>query len=225
MTVSPAELRRVPLFTDWLSADLERICGLLQEQAVRPKRILFVESVSYSGLHIVKAGRVKLVKGSGAKEQILEIAGPGDFIDPVPLFDSGGHSATAKTMTPVEVYHLPPSAAQELLDAYPAFLAGLLNLISVRLRRLATLANDLAFKDVTTRLCKTLLEQATVDGERTARGVRIRHAMTRQDLAALIGTAREVAWRSLKRLEQDGLIEIDDHEIVIRDVERLKTMA
>jgi len=49
--------------------------------------------------------------------------------------------------------------------------------------------------------------------------------ITQQDMAAIVGTAREVIGRSLKALEEDGVIRMDRHRIVITDREALKDIA
>jgi CRP/FNR family transcriptional regulator len=49
--------------------------------------------------------------------------------------------------------------------------------------------------------------------------------LTQQEMAAMAGTAREVVGRSLKTLEDNGLIRIDRHRIIITDKEGLKELA
>ncbi|MBI4674030.1 MAG: Crp/Fnr family transcriptional regulator [Chloroflexi bacterium] len=188
--------------------------GRIQNFAAR--QILIKEGAPFVALYVVKAGNVKLCKVCGAKEQILEILSPGDVVDPTPLFDGGNHAVTAKAMTPTQVYRFAPLVAQQLVMEHPAILNALLNVMSLRLRRLAALANDLAFKDVTARVCSVLLEHAA-SGETTLGGQKLCRPLTRQELAALVGAAREVAWRTLKKLERDGLIKIQGSQIVILD--------
>lgn len=193
-----------------------------QVQSLRPRQVLLKENAPFAGLYIVKTGNLKLCRSSGDKEQILEIVGPGDVVDPIPLFDGGNHSVTAKTMTAVQVYRFTPEYAQEILARYPGVLNALLNLMSLRLRKLAALANDLAFKDVSTRVCHLLLEQAASSNDNSSTLAR---PLTRQELASMVGTAREVAWRALKKLEHDGLIEIRGQHIVILDAAALASRA
>jgi DNA-binding transcriptional regulator YhcF (GntR family) len=44
-------------------------------------------------------------------------------------------------------------------------------------------------------------------------------------MAAIAGTAREVVGRSLKTLEERGIIKLEHHRIVVTDKEALKQMA
>lgn len=225
MPPTPQRLHEIPLFASLRADDLRRLCRLVQEQAVKPRTMLFLENAPYSGLYIVKCGRVKVFKEAQGKEQILAILGAGDALDPIPLFDGGNHSISAKTLEATMFYYIKPDAARDLLDEYPALLFALVKAFGARMRRLETLASDLAFKDVTARVCKALLEQAEADGGRAKRGLRPGHSLTRQEWASLVGTAREVAWRAIKKLEGEGLIAIQQHDIILMDVDRLKAMT
>lgn len=225
MTVDVDPLRSIPLFAQLHRRDLLKVGRVVEEQRVRPKTLLFVENAPYSGLHIVKSGRVKIIRASRDKEQILAILGPGEPVDPIPLLDGGNHSSTAKTMESTVVYRISADAAQALLQHYPPILHELLNVVSLRLRTLASLANDLAFKDVTARVCQALLRYGTVQGEEAGSGAPSGRGLTRQELASLAGTSREVAWRALKRLEKDGLIKIENHQIVIIDAKRMAAIV
>lgn len=202
------------------SSDQDALRQHAQILHLRPRQILLKENAPFVGLHIVKAGNLKLCRRSGAKEQILEILGPGAVVDPIPLFDGGNHAVTAQAMTEAQVYRFMPEAARTVLMQSPATLNLLLNLMSVRLRRLAALANDLAFKDVTARVCQVLLEQAARE-ETHSKTNGLDRPLTRQELASMVGTAREVAWRTLKRLEREGLIDIQGQRIVILDAAAL----
>lgn len=96
-----------------------------------------------------------------------------------------------------------------------------MNRVSARLRNLPTIATDLAFKDVTARSPP----QANTEGEHFRGGIRIERTLSQREFAAMVGTVREVAWRSLKKLEEEGLVKIDRDQITLLDVERLTAMA
>jgi CRP-like cAMP-binding protein len=200
------------------AAECRAIQARAQQQKLGARKIIINENAPFTGLHIISSGQIKLCKVSGAREQILEILYAGDVLDPIPLFDNGGHAVTAKTMSPATLYFLPVDAAQEILPQCPALVNALLNIVSIRLRKLASLANDLAFKDVSARVCHALLEQSS-------NGDALAQSLSRQDLAALVGTSREVAWRALKKLERDGLIAIHGQQIRILDAPALAARA
>ena len=49
--------------------------------------------------------------------------------------------------------------------------------------------------------------------------------LTQQEMAAMIGTAREMVGRSLKSLESDGAIRMDHNRIIITDRKALMATA
>lgn len=207
-------------FVEYLtSSDRAILRGRVRLQQLRSRQVLVQEDAPFAGLYVVKSGNLKLCRNSRDKEQILEIIGPGDVVDPIPLFDSGTYAVTAKAMTPCEIYCFPPDVAYKLIAENPVLLNQLLHIVSLRLRKLAALANDLAFKDVTARVCRVLLEQCSADAE--SKPSALTRPLTRQELASMVGTVREVAWRALKGLERDGLIDIHGQHIIILDAAAL----
>jgi CRP/FNR family transcriptional regulator len=78
-----------------------------------------------------------------------------------------------------------------------------------------SLVGDLSFRHVTGRVAKILLEYAGAEKNAEPR-------LTQRDMAAMAGTVREVVSRSLKALEEEGVIRLEHHRIVITDKAALK---
>lgn len=97
-------------------------------------------------------------------------------------------------------------------------------LIGERLIEIENKLEDLLFKGVNARLSRTLLKLAEQYGEREADGVRIRFRLTHQELAHLIGAARETTSTALGEMERQGLIRKGRGAILLRDLERLRQM-
>ncbi|MBI4786493.1 MAG: Crp/Fnr family transcriptional regulator [Chloroflexi bacterium] len=98
------------------------------------------------------------------KEQLVGILNAGEPLDLIPLLDSRPHSITARARGRVRLFFIPFPFAHDLIWNTPDLFSAVLAVVSMRLRDLATLATDLAFKDVTARVCKLLLEQAQTQG-------------------------------------------------------------
>ncbi len=94
---------------------------------------------------------------------------------------------------------------------------NIIQALSLRIRDLVALVEDLSFKNVMGRIAKILLEYSA---ERTPAP-----RLTQQEMAAMAGTAREMVGRTLKALEETGTIKMDHHRIVIRDKRALSRMA
>jgi len=97
-----------------------------------------------------------------------------------------------------------------------------LQVVGARLRRLVDIIEELSFTTVRHRLISWLLRLAGAEGRRTGRGVVFSLNASHQELAARIGTVRELVSRNLARLQAENLIEMNGREITILDQEGLE---
>jgi CRP/FNR family transcriptional regulator len=190
--------------------------SLLVDKEVATGEILFLEGEPCQGIYFMKQGSIKVFKTSPeGKEQVLKIMRPGDSFNDVPAFDEGPNPASAQAMEPSLVCLLGSAQMITLVQQYPALAVGVIRVFASRLRHLAGLAEDLSFRHVTSRLAKVLLMQA--EEATTGGGLHL----TQQDLAAMVGTAREVVVRSLRSLEGQGIVKRERHRLIILDKEAL----
>lgn len=181
--------------------------------------IIIYEGDKATALYVVCSGAVKIFKTSiEGKEQILSIARPGDTFNDVGVFDEGLNPASAQAMGEAVIYELGQNELNTLLQNYPIVAHNTIKVLAERVRELVTLVEDLSFRRVVGRVAKILLEYAGTDQENGPR-------LTQQEMAAMAGSAREVVGRSLKTLEEDGLIKLNRHKVIITDIEALRGMV
>lgn len=178
-----------------------------------------------TALYILQAGRVKLYRQSKDKSQILALPAPGDCLGAESLPTGAPSPYSATTLTPVSAILLPPDTLQTLLDEHADFQEAFLRLITDRLKQFVTLVHDLAFRDVTSRLATVLLVRAEAEGQRSDDGIRFDRLLSQQEFADMVGTAREVVYRTFKKFEDDGLIHMTRDSILIRDLDTLRKIA
>lgn len=187
-------------------AALARISARVQQRA---GSIIQLEGDPAEQMYIVVQGRVKILRlGANGREQILNIIGPGSHFNTVPMFDGGLCPANAEAMTEVILLALPRAPLLALLGEHPALAQSLLAELSSRLRHMVNLVDELALHSVQGRLAALLLEQA---------GSEAGALLTQADMAARLGTVREMVGRSLKLFEAQGLIRLDRGTITILD--------
>ncbi|MFA5628838.1 MAG: Crp/Fnr family transcriptional regulator [Dehalococcoidales bacterium] len=218
---SKAELIQTSEFFAGLKADeLDPIVNLIIEKRYGRDDILFFEGDATESLIFLASGVVKIFKTSpDGKEQILAIAHPEETLNEVPLFNGGLNTTTAQAMMPVVVYAISKRDIDSLMARYPLVASNVIHILAKRTRQLVNLVEELSFKRVNSRLAGILLENAILDGQ--AGGARL----TQRDMAAMAGTAREVISRSLKTMEDDGIISFDKHRLIINDRDALKRVA
>lgn len=218
MAVDGEFLKSIPYFTGLSLTELDSIGQFVLEKKAERREIILREGEPAESIYFVVSGALKLSKTSAeGKEQILSILRPGDSFNDVPVFDDGPNPASAEAMGPVVLYELSKSDFKALLQSNPVVAANTIIVLAEQVRRLVSLVEDLSFRHVIGRVARILLEYS--DG--AAPGARL----TQQDMAAMAGTAREVVGRSLKSLEQEGVIKFDRHRIVIVDREALRDMV
>ncbi|MBL8156671.1 MAG: Crp/Fnr family transcriptional regulator [Anaerolineae bacterium] len=197
--------------------------GLLAEYA--PGSDLYHQGDPPTPLFILQSGRVKLYRQSKDKCQILALPVPGDCLGAESLSTGTSSPYSATALTPVSAVCLPPDVLHSLLDEQPDFQEAFLRLITERLKQFVTLVHDLAFRDVTSRLATVLILRAEVEGRHFDDGIIFDRLLSQQEFADMVGTAREVVYRTFKKFEDDGLVRMSRSTILIRDLEALRSIA
>jgi CRP/FNR family transcriptional regulator len=199
--------------------ELDSIKSFFSEMRAERGEIILLEGELADRLFFVAAGIVKLFKISAeGKEQTLEFVRPGGAINEVSVFDGGTNPASAQAMGPVSLYIISRNDLESILRDYPRVTLNVIKVLAGQIRHLVSLVEDLSFRHVIGRVAKILLEHAG-DGARPGQ------RLTQQEMAAIAGTAREVVGRSLKTLEDRGIIKLERHRIVVTDKEALKQMT
>lgn len=217
------QLKKVPIFSGLSDADLKLISDLMQVKSFPKGSILFFEGDPGEALHVIRKGRVKISKSSAdGREQILHILKDGDVFAEVVLFDQGPYPATAEAVEDTTVSLLYNSDMERLLYSHPVLAVKLLRLMSKRLRQSQILIRDLALHDAYGRMASLLLRFAFREGQKTSEGIVLDLALTRQDMANMIGTSRETVARILSRFQKDGLLKLDRQKIIILDEKKLR---
>jgi len=219
MTVQVEFIKSIPYFSGLSQAELDSIRGVVFEKKAVRGEILLFEGEPAETLYFVVAGAVKVFKTSAdGKEQILHIIRPGEAFNDVPVFSGGVNLASAGAMGAVVLNMIKKSDLEVILRKYPQVALNVIQVLSQRVQHLVSMVEDLSFRHVTGRVAKVLLEYA---GD----GAGEKPRLTQQEMAAMVGTAREMVGRSLKTLEGEGKIRLDRHRIVITNREALREMA
>jgi len=219
MTVQVETLQSIPYFAGISPADLNTIKDSFFEKTAERGELILAEEETSDVLYFIASGAVKLFKTSAeGKEQILDIARPGESLNDVPIYDSSPNLASAQAMGSVVLYGIGKRDLDSIMQRYPQMTLNVNKVLAKQVRRLTSLVEDLSFKPVIGRVAKILLENSDERPDSRPR-------LTQQEMAAMAGTAREVVGRSLKTLEEEGVIRLEKHRLVISDKEALKDMV
>jgi len=205
------------------ATELSRLAGRCTTRILGAGDVLFEEGQPCRGLLVVAEGLVEVRQISlRGREQVFHTEGPGATLGEGPLFDGGGYIASAVALAPTRVLLLPRAEVLSLCQRRPEVALAVLKTMARRVRHFAGIVSDLAFRPVPERLARYL--DAAVTGPVTP-GTGIDLTLTQAQLAARLGTVRELVARALQQLEESGIISRDRSGIVIRDPARLAALA
>ncbi|OGO30832.1 MAG: hypothetical protein A2Z29_03970 [Chloroflexi bacterium RBG_16_56_11] len=212
-------LKLSPIFAGIDDGLLEKVARAMVVRSVEKHEIIWLEQEPARTIYIMESGLIKLFKTSlGGKEQILRLVRPGDCFGHAGAFNGGNNPESAQSLVPSLLYGITRSNLESLLAEYPALTRNLIKLMATEMHHYISLVEDLSLRCVSGRLARMLLtdnHQAVCDASLL---------LTRSDMAAMTGTVREVVGKSLKALEDRGVIRYDRRKIVIKDREALETI-
>ena len=215
-------MAKVPIFAGLTDSELDFLVERAVTRRCSPGELIFGEGEPCSGLYVVERGHVRIFKSSSSgREQVLSIDGPGGSIAEVPVFDGGNYPASCASVDQAMLLLIRKQDFHELCLAQPQVALKVLRVVGARLRRLVGIIEELSFTTVRHRLAALLLRLAR-DGKPTAEGVEILLPANNQELAAQIGTVRELVSRNLSRLQAEGILKIEGRTVLLRDLAALE---
>lgn len=185
--------------------------------------LVFSEGDACAGMYVVESGYVRIFKTSaGGREQVLSIDGPGGSIAELPVFDGGNYPASASAVEDCTLLFISKQDFHALCMTHPQVALKVLRVVGARLRKLVGIIEELSFTTVRNRLAAFLVRLAQREGTRNGGGIEVTLPASNQELAAQIGTVRELVSRNLSRFQSEKLIQMDGRRIVIPDLKALE---
>lgn len=202
-------LRQNRYFDDLPENLLKQIAEQMHLREFPRGDILFLEGDPASGMYIMETGSAKIFRTSPqGRQYIVRILQEGDTFAEVPAFDGGMHPVNVEALETCRAWEVDAATLRQLINLNPTFAHKLIRNYSQMLRGMVRMVSEMAFYQVTHRLARLIDEMPR---DRSA------PHWTQEQLAARLGTVREVVARSLKELERSGAIKIEDRRIQIID--------
>jgi CRP/FNR family transcriptional regulator len=221
-----AALRRTALFNELDEDTLSALAARAIERRFQKDELLFVAGEEAHGLYVIVEGAVRAFRESAdGREQVIHVERAGASFAEVPVFDDGAFPSTVAAETDSVILFIDKRDVRSLCLEHPQIALAALKLLAGRLRRCAELVETLSLREVGQRLARFLLAEARARGVRTKGGFEVTLTVTNQQIAARVGSVREVVSRALTRLQQDGLVALKGRRLSIPDEEALAVYA
>ena len=183
-----------------------------------PGAKIFSEGDPCRELLIVEEGEVRILKASpNGRVQLISVERRGNSLAEVAVFDEGVHAASAEAVGSVALLCLSADQFRRVCLQNPEMALKVFKVLGHRLRRLTSLVEELSFSTVRERLIAYLLGLANEAGRATPNGIQFELNENNEELAARLGTVRELVSRNLGRLHGAGLIQMKRRMVIIPD--------
>jgi len=222
MSRSKEILSQSILFSGLPEQDMEALMAIAVEKSVASGELIFSEGDPADGFYVPTEGMVKIYKlSTEGKEQILHMFGPGEPFGEVPVFSGKVFPASAEAMKKSRVLFFPRKDFRELIARNPSVAMNMLAVLARRLRNFTIQVENLSLKEVPARLAGYFLLQA----EEQNNADTIRLNISKGHLASFLGTIPETLSRMLRKMSEQGLVEVQGRTIRLLDRQGLEDLA
>ncbi len=200
--------------------ELKRIIEARKSRLFRKDQVVHYEGDHASGIYLVLSGKIKTVKlAEDGRELMTGIYKADDFLGINIILSDRAYDDTATAMEDSTLCFFPKAQFDELLSLYPDVAGKFLKILSNEVREKDGQLIQLAYQSVRKKIAESILRMyGRQDVEH--------HSVTisRDDLAALSGTASETVSRTLTEFKNEGLIEKKGSTLKIIDFGKMSRM-
>jgi CRP-like cAMP-binding protein len=214
------------ILADLPERDLQILMARKLQQVYKKGEIIFREDAYPSGIFYLVSGKAKKYKmDKDGREQIIYVANTGELLGYHAILSGDNYPDSAAVMEDSLIVFIPKEDFLETIRQSDELNRRLLKTLSHEFVVLTNSLTMFAQKSVRERLALQLVvvrEKYKVDFEP---GQPIEINMSRDDLASLVGTARENVVRTLSDFKNEGILETRGRKIIVLDVNRLVKAA
>jgi len=221
------DLRQITLFAGLSDQSLADLALVSVEQLFDAGQVIILQGDPASSAYFIVHGQVRVYRLSlSGREQVLARLGPGNGFNTVhPFHESALNHATVEAFTSATVLSIPSDSLRELTVTHADLAQAMLGDFAMRLDHLTDLVEDLSLRTVRGRMARFLLEQASVEADPAGEDVHVARRWTQDEIAASLGTVRDMVGRTLRSFSESDLIEINRDRIELLDRQGLEVEA
>jgi CRP/FNR family transcriptional regulator len=218
-THQSSAMMNIPLFHNLPGPSLKILQGILMEKEFSKGENIFSEGSESTGFYIIMRGRVKVYKLSPeGKEQILHIVGPRELLGAVSAFAGSPYPAHADAMEKTKALFFLQKDFLALVRKEPSVVMNMMANLAMRLQHFTRMIEDLSLKEVPGRLAAYFLYLCEQKGCSDI----VEMDISKGQLASLLGTIPETLSRILRRLSEQGVLEVSGRRIRLINKKALK---
>ncbi len=214
-------LAKAPVFKKLTAADRAELLELAEIKTYRKGEFICWQDEVWSNVIYIASGRVEWTMLSPAgKRQVVFGRQAGDVIWGHSIFDNQPMPASLEVMARCRVYQWPGEVIVPIVSRNVEAVWEVSRLLTTAMRHVREIVYGFAFHPVAGRLARLLLNYyQPVEGQPAPRD------LTLEEMAANVGTTRELVCKVLYRFSDEKMIHITRTEFVFTDREKLEQLA
>ena len=210
------------IFSKIAPEDFADLLALATVRCIDKGEFVFRAGDPGRNVYFLRGGRVKIYQASAlGREVILWFCFPGEIFGLTEVVQGGGRVVNAQSCERAEVLCIARTQFKDYLESHSAVSFVIMQALSCRMRVLGDMLVNLIDDDVNSRIIKLMLRLSACHGSRVGDEVHLNIRMTHQEIADMVGTARQTVTKVLSDLKQRGVLSIENHRIRIRSPELL----
>lgn len=202
------------IFSALKPGELEKVAQNKCGNIYKKDQVIFYEGHIATGLYCINKGRVKIYKANHeGKQQIIRLAKDGDVIGYASMITGEAYSSSAEALEDAMVCFIPKNVFLGVIQSSSDLFMKLIQLLSRDMKETENRFITMAQNTVRERLAEALLMLKEFCGHDDMQGLNI--ALSRQDIANIVGTSTETTIRLLADFKDEKLIDFIGKKIKI----------
>jgi CRP/FNR family transcriptional regulator, cyclic AMP receptor protein len=221
--ISPAVFENFPLLSALSEKELWQVVAIAEKKIAAKHTLIYLADEPSDYLCFLVSGAVKIgIYAPDGREIIKNIQHPLTIFGELGLTGEKNRSEFAAAMTKdVDYFQIKVQDFKLLMEQNYALSQHFMHYLGDRLRRAERHWESLILKDVRSRIVEFLKECAGERGRQVGFETLVKHGLTQQDIANLVGASRQTVTAILNELRKSNLIHFNRNTILIRDMDKL----
>ena len=216
-------LKGFPFFENVPDDQLTLFSANTQDHIYRPGEVIVAETNQAKGFFFLVSGHAKMYRSApDGKEQTLYVFEPGDPFCLCSAFQGKPSPASVAALEESRVLFISLDAFERIAGKDPVLLFNIIRVIATRLRQAMDMIESLSLKEIPQRVATYL---ALLADENRGNSQPVTLPMTHRELAKIVGVTPEALSRTMKKMTEQGIIDVAGREVDIRDLDALRRCA
>ena len=218
------ETKKDSIFCHLNHAELEILTKHKTHILFKKGQALFYENSQVQGIYCIYSGKILIHKNMDAREQVVRLVRPGDWIGDRALLNDESYSTSATAVEVTEVCYIPRQVFTGLLKENSDLALEAMKFLSGKLKTAEHLLTSMVHKQSDEKMAEALLALGEYYGYEDDK-MTIRANFSRENLAGIAGITTETAIRLLSSFNKSKLVRLIGKRIKLTDIPKLQALS